>query len=265
MDTPVRHMSSPSSPSAPPLGASPASSLQLCHTADGRVECGIDEVARGCLLGRVYAGAVIWDRDRVPVLPPKVVIRDSKKMSAKQRTAAAAWIREHAVAYAVTYRDERSVERDNILQATYRAMHAAVRELLAAETPSPQHLVVDGPRFPCFRTADGTYLYHSCVPRGDSTYFSIACAAILAKVEHDLYIQRLCDQYPALDTRYRLRSNVGYGSRAHREGIVQHGISQFHRTTFGLCAQHPCNPVSPVTVASTSTTADDTETEATVV
>jgi ribonuclease HII len=218
--------------------------LRLYHTDDAQVECGIDEVARGCLLGRVYAGAVIWDRNLVPTLPPKVVIRDSKKMSAKQRTAASEWIREHAVAYAVAYRDERCVEHNNILQATYSAMHEAVQELMKIDHP-PQRLVVDGPQFPPFRQADGTYLYHTCVPGGDNTFFSIACAAILAKVEHDLYIQQLCDVYPELETRYRLRSNVGYGSRAHRDGILKHGISQFHRKTFGLCAQHPCVPVEP--------------------
>ena len=259
--------------------------LRIQHTPSD-IECGVDEVARGCLLGRVYAGAVVWQLpesttgDTLPPLPPLpplpalpkgIVIRDSKTMSRAQRERADAWIRKEAYAVAVAYRDEGYVDTHNIRQAAHDAMALAIREVNAqTHTRSSgqcavQLALIDGDAFaprgepvrprdevvPLFREPTPAITQHPhhphlapspspptqlppyhCVIKGDNTYFSIACAAIVAKVAHDRYIQDLCDAQPELDTRYDLRKNVGYGTAKHREGLRTYGPSVYHRRTF---------------------------------
>jgi hypothetical protein len=76
---------------------------------------------------------------------------------------------------------------------------------------------------------------NTCVEGGDNTYCSIAAASILAKVERDQYVDEMCDKYPKLDEYYGLRSNKGYGCKRHMDGIREHGISRWHRRSFGIC------------------------------
>jgi ribonuclease HII len=81
--------------------------------------------------------------------------------------------------------------------------------------------------------------YHTlCVEGGDNTYTSIAAASILAKVERDNYIDELCKENPELSERYGIDSNKGYGAKKHLEGIKQHGITIWHRRTFGICKEY---------------------------
>jgi ribonuclease HII len=196
------------------------------------IECGVDEVARGCLFGRVYAGAVIFGKELGDEKPP-VEIRDSKKMTKKQREKASIWIKKNALHYGLGYCDEKYVDDHNILNAAQRAMHKAIQNL----DIEPEALLIDGNRFNNYKHQDGSIIPHKCVIKGDNTFFSIACAAILAKDEHDHYIVELCEKYPDLAKRYLLTSNMGYGSKAHRDGIAKYGISQFHRKTFGICSK----------------------------
>lgn len=257
----------------------PPTPLHLARCAH-ELECGVDEVARGCLFGRVYAGAVVFSppapgtmaTDPVPLTPPLpkgIVIRDSKTMSKAQRERAAAWIHENAYAVSVVYKDEAYVDAHNILRAAQDAMGDAVRgaqavvaakaaevvdapsidtESPCADTtlspptkpaepppPPPTHidrLLVDGHVFSPQPSVDVPAL---CVVKGDATYFAIACAAIVAKVAHDAYVQALCDAHPTLDAWYDLRRNVGYGTAKHRQGLATHGVTPFHRKTFGGC------------------------------
>ena len=256
----------------------PATPLHLARRAH-ELECGVDEVARGCLLGRVYAGAVVFAppapgakaTDPVPPppsLPKGIVIRDSKTMSKAQRERAAAWVHEHAYAVSVVYKDEAYVDAHNILRAAQDAMGDAVRGAQAvvaakaaaaetrlvvgnatdtrlpgaddiAESPPPpppptriDRLLVDGH---VFAPQPSVGVPALCVVKGDATYFAIACAAIVAKVAHDAYVQALCDAHPTLDAWYDLRRNVGYGTAKHRQGLATHGATPFHRKTFGGC------------------------------
>jgi ribonuclease HII len=191
-------------------------------------ECGVDEVARGCLFGRVYAGAVIWpDGTRCPSdLPKGVVVRDSKKMSAAQRGRAAAWIKENAVGWSVAYQTEMDIQNANILVSAIDAMHLAIAGLPCA----PDRLAIDGTQFRAY----GEVPYR-CIPQGDRHHFGIACGAILAKVAHDAYIHAVCDTLPELDEMYGLRRNMGYGTPMHLKGIAEHGITNGHRKGFGPC------------------------------
>lgn len=203
------------------------------------MECGVDEVARGCLFGRVYAGAVSWPVEALAGLPdtlPKgVVVRDSKKMSHSQRVRAAEWIKRNAAGWGVAYRTAAEIDATNILQAALAAMRGAIDALAVA----PDTLAIDGTQFaPCG-------IPHRCIPQGDRHHFGISCAAILAKVEHDAYVTELCRAEPWLDIRYGLTRNMGYGTKAHLDGIKRHGVSPEHRRSFRPCADAPLATVPP--------------------
>jgi len=87
------------------------------------------------------------------------------------------------------------------------------------------------------------YVPYTTIEGGDNRYSAIAAASILAKDAHDTWIDAMCDQHPALEERYGMRSHVGYGTRRHLDGIATHGITQWHRRTFGLCKTAPLNPI----------------------
>jgi ribonuclease HII len=76
---------------------------------------------------------------------------------------------------------------------------------------------------------------HTCIEGGDNLYASIAAASILAKTERDKYIEDVCAENPDLITKYDLLKNKGYGTKKHLDGIKEHGISTFHRRSFGIC------------------------------
>tara|TARA_R100001163_G_scaffold65832_1_gene65447 strand:- start:14320 stop:14970 length:651 start_codon:yes stop_codon:yes gene_type:complete len=192
---------------------------------DRSLEVGIDESGRGCFFGRVYAGAVFWD--------PQVtcsLIRDSKKLDHRKRLIAYDFIKENCLSWAFGYSDEKEVDKVNILQATMNAMHKAIDNCYV----QPEHILVDGTHFKTYCDKDDQAVNYTLVKGGDDIYYSIAAGSIVAKVEHDLYIEQLCDQYPNLD-KYDIRSNKGYGSKKHRDAIEEWGITPFHRRSFGIC------------------------------
>ena len=202
---------------------------------EGVIECGVDEAGRGPLFGRVYTAAVI--------LPTNSdfdfsLIKDSKRFTSKKKLHAVCdYIKEHSLAYAITYEDEKTIDEINILQATVRSMHRSIRAL----DMIPEHILIDGNYFkPYCHTEErnGDYIIrqipNTCVKKGDNTYVSIAAASILAKCERDAYIQELCIAEPELDLKYGLSTNMGYGTKRHREGIHEHGLSAYHRKSFTL-------------------------------
>jgi ribonuclease HII len=199
--------------------------------SDDTLEVGIDEAGRGPLFGRIYVGAAI--------LPPDdsfnhSLMRDSKKLSERKRLIAYDYIRDFAIDYNTYYLDEKAIDKINIYKATQQAMHKVIDGLIV----SPQHILVDGSTFPVY-FRDNRIIPHVCIEGGDDKYTAIAAASILAKVERDKYIHSLCDEYENLDEFYSLRSNKGYGTAAHIEGIKKYGITQWHRRTFGICKNYP--------------------------
>ena len=197
---------------------------------DGKLEAGIDEVARGCLAGRVYAAAVIW-----PSEPDdsNIILRDSKKLSKKRREFLKDYIEENAIDFSVAYESEKKIDEVNILNATYLAMHKAVSNL----NVEPDSLIVDGTAFKPYYNQNGELIQHKCFVNGDSKYYSIAAASILAKVYHDDYIEELCEKEPELDI-YGWRTNMCYGTQKHIDAIMDNGISKYHRKTFGRCKKY---------------------------
>ncbi len=209
-------------------------------------EIGIDEAGRGPMFGRVYAGAVILPKDN-----PNFKfdwLKDSKKFHSKKKIEQVAdYIKENALAWAVEFEDEQTIDEINILQATQSAMHKAIKNVLGKLDNNVIFdnilLLVDGNYFKSYTTINKSKtkletIKHLLVEGGDNKFCAIAAASILAKVERDKYIEDLCVQNPELIEYYGIDSNKGYGSKKHLDGIKEHGITKWHRKTFGICKQY---------------------------
>ncbi|MDL2245458.1 ribonuclease HII [Parabacteroides sp. OttesenSCG-928-J18] len=181
-----------------------------------RTEAGCDEAGRGCLAGAVFAAAVVLPKDFVCE-----ELNDSKQLSEKKRYALRPIIEEQALAWAVGVVTPEEIDRINILNASFLAMHQAIEQL----SLKPDHLLIDGNRFTPYPG-----IGHTTVVKGDGKYLPIAAASILAKTYRDDYMEELAQQYPG----YAWDKNKGYPTRAHREAIRRIGISPFHRKTFTL-------------------------------
>jgi ribonuclease HII len=205
------------------------------------IEIGIDEAGRGPMFGRVYIGAVVLPKDSKQFDFSKM--KDSKKFhSEKKIKEVAEYIKSHAIAWSVTYAEHTDIDAKNIRRTTIDCMHNAVNELMEKMNTSPDklYLLVDGNDFiPMMKLCEESYIQipHKCIESGDNTYASIAAASILAKVTRDEYIIQMCKENPELHTKYDLESNKGYGTKKHMDGIKLHGISQWHRKSFGLCKE----------------------------
>ena len=208
---------------------------------------GVDEVGRGPMFGRVYAAAVILPDDSFN----HELMKDSKKFtSSKKLKEMADYIKKNCIAYSIMYQDEKSIDKHNILNATYKAMHQAIKEVMTTITTTTTTttmnylIIVDGNNFKPLTFYDSETesmkeVDTICVVNGDNTYSAIAAASILAKVERDTYIQELCLEYPKLNEYYGLSKNKGYGTKQHMDAIKHYGITQWHRRTFGLCKTAP--------------------------
>ncbi len=179
-------------------------------------EAGLDEAGRGCLAGAVFAAAVILPKDYRNGL-----LNDSKQLSAKKRYFLRGEIERNALAWAVGVVSPQEIDRINILNASFLAMHRALDGLRLR----PDALLVDGNRFRPYRD-----LPYTTVVKGDGKYMSIAAASILAKTYRDDYMLRLHAEYP----QYHWDSNKGYPAKAHREAILRYGTTPYHRMTYNL-------------------------------
>lgn len=185
------------------------------------VVVGVDEAGRGCMLGPVFAGAVIWD----PAVPFQE-IKDSKKLSRKKRAEMREYIESNAIAWGVGSADSGEIDDVNILQATYRAMHRAldaVFEKCAAIDRPIKRLLIDGDKFRPYKCVS-----HVCEHSADAKYVNVAAASILAKEHHDEWILNRCTE----DDVYDLCNNRGYGTRSHLDALRRHGLSEQHRVSF---------------------------------
>lgn len=185
------------------------------------IEAGCDEAGRGCLAGAVYAAAVI-----LPVGFRNELLNDSKQLTERQRYALREVIEREALAWAVGVVTPEEIDRINILNASFLAMHRAIDGLKVR----PQHLLIDGNRFKKYQD-----LPHTTVVKGDGKYLSIAAASILAKTYRDDYMNGLHKEYPCYDWN----NNKGYPTRKHRAAIRAYGTTPYHRMTFNLLGDAP--------------------------
>lgn len=190
--------------------------LRSYHQKEIALEAGCDEAGRGCLAGPVFAAAVI--------LPPKFrhkLLNDSKQLKAADREHLRGVIEEKALFYAVASVDNEEIDKINILQASFRAMHLALEKL----QQQPGYILVDGNRFKPYGNVP-----HACIIKGDGIYASIAAASILAKTYRDEYMMKLHEQFP----HFGWNENKGYPTIQHRNAIREHGDTPFHRKSFRL-------------------------------
>ena len=182
----------------------------------GKIEAGCDEVGRGALAGPVVAAAVI-----LPVDYCNIDLNDSKKLSKQKRKELESQIKKEALAWKVIEVSCEQIDKINILNASFLAMHRAIDQLL----PQPELLLIDGNRFNPYQG-----IGHQCIVKGDSKYMSIAAASILAKTHRDKLMADVSQQYPG----YGWESNVGYPTKKHRDAIRKIGITPLHRKSFRL-------------------------------
>jgi ribonuclease HII len=217
-------------------------------------ELSIDEAGRGCLFGRVYIACVVLPKE--PSLFDGTNIKDSKKFSSKKKlNETAEYIKNNALAWHVAYEEPKIIDEINILQAVMHGMHNCIREIIqklntinGAQPLSMENFmaVIDGNYFTPFRSYNEEQqciieLPHVTVEKGDGKYMAIAAASILAKTSRDNYVLELCQKYPFLDEQYGFCKNMGYGTKLHLDGIREHGITRFHRRSFGICKTSPLN------------------------
>ena len=181
-------------------------------------EAGLDEAGRGCFAGPVFAAAVILPKDFY-----HPVLNDSKQMKKEDRQMLRPIIERESISWAVSKVDNEEIDRINILQASFKAMHMSLKKLKT----KPQYLLIDGNRFKKHRQYP-----HRCVIQGDGMYTSIAAASVLAKTYRDEYMERLHKRFKM----YAWETNKGYGTPEHRSAIEKHGLCKYHRRSFNIFA-----------------------------
>ena len=188
--------------------------LKIQHTS--LLEAGTDEAGRGSLAGPVTAAAVILPIDiNIPLL------NDSKKLTEKQRYQLRPLIEKSAIAYGVAHVYQEEIDEINILRASIKAMHLAIKKL----EKEPQHIIVDGNKFCAYKN-----IPHTCFIKGDGKFQNIAAASILAKTYRDDYMKKINCEFP----KYQWDKNKGYPTNSHRNSIKKNGITKHHRVSFKL-------------------------------
>ena len=180
------------------------------------LEAGTDEAGRGCLAGPVTAAAVI-----LPSGYKNDLINDSKRLSEASRKQLQPIIEEKASYYGVFHITPKVIDEINILNASIKAMHEALKLLKR----QPLYIIVDGNKFKPYQD-----IPYQCIVKGDSKFFSIAAASILAKTYRDAYMEKIHEEYPM----YNWKQNKGYPTKEHREAIAAYGITKYHRKSFKL-------------------------------
>ena len=181
-----------------------------------KYEAGIDEAGRGSLAGPVTAAAVILGKD----LRNKD-LNDSKKLSPKKRLELKKYIEKNALAYSVAFVHSSQIDKNNILNSTFEAMHMSLKGL----DVEPDFIIVDGNLFKPYKD-----LEYKCIIKGDQKYQNIAAASILAKTYRDEYMTNLHLKFP----EYDWIRNKGYGTKYHLDMITKFGRTKYHRKSFQI-------------------------------
>ena len=188
--------------------------MLMNNFSNSNFEAGVDEAGRGSLAGPLTAAAVILPKDY-----ENDALDDSKKLSEKKRFQLKSIIEKDSIDFAVFFVDPYVIDKINILNSTYKAMHGALNSLKTI----PSFIVVDGNKFKKFKNIN-----HKCVVKGDAKYQNIAAASILAKTYRDSYMIDQHNRFPV----FGWDKNKGYGTEFHITNIKKYGISELHRKSF---------------------------------
>ena len=222
--------------------------LSLYYDESNDYEIGVDEAGRGPLFGPLFVAAVVLPKEGFN----GTGIKDSKKIKNKVKLAAlATYIKEHATFWSIQSIDHTVIDQINIRQAVFQGMHACIRDIYekgAIDFDKKIGLLIDGNDFkPFYRfnelTDDFVEIPYVTIEGGDNRFLAIAAASILAKNARDQYIEELCTSNPDLSMRYRIEKNMGYGTKAHLDGILEYGVTQWHRMTYNRCSSASLNPI----------------------
>lgn len=179
-------------------------------------EVGTDEAGRGCLSGPVVAAAVI-----LPLDYHNKLLNDSKQLSEAKRKKLRPIIEKDALAFGVSFLNEKEVDQLNVLQASITGMHRAISMM----SITPEYIIVDGNKFKPYEDVP-----FETIVKGDAKYLSIAAASVLAKTYRDDFMKKIHEEFPF----YNWKNNKGYPTKEHRKAIQEYGITKYHRKTFKL-------------------------------
>ena len=188
--------------------------MLMNNFSNSNFEAGVDEAGRGSLAGPLTAAAVILPKDY-----ENNALDDSKRLSEKKRFQLKSIIEKDSIDFAVFFVAPYVIDKINILNSTYMAMHGALNNLKTI----PSFIVVDGDRFKKFKNIN-----HKCIIKGDAKYQNIAAASILAKTYRDSYMIDQHSRFPV----FGWDRNKGYGTEFHIKNIYRYGISELHRKSF---------------------------------
>lgn len=210
-------------------------------------QIGVDEAGRGPLFGPIYASAVILN----PNKDIHIHLKDSKKMTKNRRNIVSEWIKQESICWSIAAIPKPIIDSINIKRATLLAMELSIRKISSFLNDSDQketEILIDGIDF---KNVSNFYNYENLllndnvnlpnllhpmkstsVIQGDDKFPCISAASVLAKVSRDSYIENIVKEYPILNERYSLSSNMGYGTEKHMNGLKSHGYTNFHRSTF---------------------------------
>ncbi|MDR2084232.1 MAG: ribonuclease HII [Bacteroidales bacterium] len=184
-----------------------------------KIVAGCDEAGRGCLAGPVFASAVI-----LPIGCKIDTLNDSKKLTEKQRYKLRDIIQEVAIDFSVAMVDNDEIDKINILNASFLAMHRALDGLKS----NPEFILIDGNRFNKYKDIN-----HECIIKGDGKFSCIAAASILAKTYRDDFMNYIDKEHP----NYFWKKNKGYPTKKHADAILQYGFTEYHRKSFNVPGQ----------------------------
>ena len=225
--------------------------LNAFFREENKWEIGVDEAGRGPLFGRLYVAATVLPKNDFR----HEWMKDSKRFSSQKKIREVAeYIKSNAIAWTVRYAEADIIDEINIRQAVLKTMRECCRDLVekiqsiynatANDIKNGMCLIVDGNDFPAYTIFDPesetlVEIASQTVEGGDNLYTCIAAASILAKVARDDYIADLCYKHPMLVELYGIDKNKGYGTAEHLRGIREHGITEWHRRSYGPCKNVP--------------------------
>jgi len=196
-----------------------------------KIVVGLDEAGRGPLAGPVVAGAVVVFPEIIAKISQNInykLVRDSKSLSARQREKAFDFVAEN-FPFGMGFSDEKTVDRVNILQASFLAMKKAISDLKSKIEGDVEILLLDGRNLiPNISTRQEN------IVGGDKFVFSISAASIVAKVTRDRMMMALHEKYP----QYGFARHKGYGTKMHFEMLAKYGLCEIHRKSFKLKAKN---------------------------
>jgi len=203
-----------------------ATKYQIRYADDDKIEAATDEAGRGCLMGRLYTGVVVLSGETDDLFDHGAAlgtIKDSKKMSKRQRDIVYDYVQELALDKAVAFAEASEVDEKNVLRADMDCMHRALDSL---QVPIDR-VLVDGDTWIPYKDTEGVTIID-----GDAKYLPIAAASILAKVARDRWVESVVAEHPEWNERYGFGSNMGYGTAKHMEGLSKYGVISEHRRSF---------------------------------